>query len=149
MSLYFDLCLCEILINDYAREQTKIFKCSSKSYLEEPVTTLIDYYIAQTFLKNCYGNLELLAQSIHKLLKYDCERAHKFKIAYFNSKFLNMFRVCDPNLNVNDLLNDPQKVNSNCTQMHNGFINKKYCAWFEVVCKYPTTCLKLQNWIDT
>ena len=34
------------LIYDYSREQSKIFKCSSKSYLEEPVTSLIDYYIA-------------------------------------------------------------------------------------------------------
>ena len=90
----------------------------------------------------------MLAQSIHKLLKYDCERAHTFKIAYFNSKYLNMFRACDPDSNVNDLLNDSRFNNCTHSGSLNGFINKKYCTWFEIVCKYPTTCLKTMNWVD-
>ena len=144
LKLYF-------LLHDYGREQGKIFKCSSRSSQEEPVSTLIDYYIAQTFLKNCDGNLEMLANSIYKLIKYDCERAHKFKLAYFNSKYLNLFRACDPNLTINDLLNSG-KFN-NCSNVvinssQKGFLNKKYCAWFQVVCKYPSTCLRSLSWTD-
>jgi hypothetical protein len=48
---------------DYVKEQPKIFKCYSKHNKEQLVTTLLDYYIAQTFLKDCNGNLELLANS--------------------------------------------------------------------------------------
>ena len=128
------------LMYDYVKEQPFIFKCSSKLYMEEPVTKLIDYYISQTFLKNCYGNLELLANSIYRLFKYDCQRSHTFKLAYFNSKFLNQFRACNPNLTVNDL--ELSGKFSNCTHNLNGFVNKKFCHWFEIVCKYPTTCLK-------
>lgn len=129
------------LMLDYDREQSQIFKCSSKLYLEEPVTKLIDYYISQTFLKSCYGNLELLAKSIYKLLKYDCERANKLKIAYFNSKYLNLFRTCNPNLTINDLINMGSFKNCTKTNDLHGFVNKKFCQWFEVVCKFPSTCL--------
>ena len=128
----------------------KIFKCSSRSSSEEPVSTLVDYYISQSFLKNCDGNFEMLANSIYKLSKYDCDRAYKFKIAYYNSKYLNFFRACDPLgvLTVNDLINTGNF--NNCTNLNSlsGSTNKKHCAWFEVVCKYPTTCLKSMNWVN-
>ena len=47
----------------YRRE---IFKCSSGH--EETVANLVDYYIAQTFLKGCDGNLEMLAHGIYKFV---------------------------------------------------------------------------------
>ncbi len=47
----------------YKRE---IFKCSYGH--EETVSNLIDYYIAQTFLKSCDGNLEMLAYGIYKFV---------------------------------------------------------------------------------
>lgn len=126
----------------------KIFKCSSRSSSEEPVSTLVDYYIAQSFLKDCDGNVEMLAYSIYKLSKYDCHRAFRFKLAYFNSKYLNLFRTCDPDLTVNDLVNSGDF--NNCTNLNSlsGAINKKYCSWFEIVCRYPLTCLKSMNWIN-
>ncbi len=137
------------LMYDYVKEQPYIFKCSSKLNMEEPVTKLIDYYISQTFLKNCYGNLELLANSFYRLYKYDCERAHTFKLAYFNSKFLNMFRACSPHRTVNDL--EINSTSINCTNINNlnRFVSKKYCNWFEIVCKYPTICLKSLKWSDS
>ena len=112
------------------------------------MTGLIDYYIAQTFIKSCDGNLELLANSIFRLIKYDCERASRFKLAYYNSKYLNMFRTCDPELTVNDLVSSGRFAN--CTNLGNlnGTANRKYCSWFEAVCKYPYTCLRSMNWID-
>ena len=58
---------------------------AKRSSSEEPVSTLVDYYISQSFLKDCEGNVEMLAYSIYKLSKYDCDRAYKFKLAYFNS----------------------------------------------------------------
>jgi hypothetical protein len=130
------------LLFDYVKEQSKIFKCSSKLNQEEPVTTLLDYYIAQTMLKSCFGNIELLARSVHKLLRYDCERVHQFKIAYAYSKYLNMFRVCNSSMTVNDLANSGKF--DNCTNTHylNSTVNKKYCTWFELVCKFPASCIE-------
>lgn len=52
------------LIHDFAKNQQTIFKCSSG--YEETVSILVDYYIAQTLLKNCDGNLEMLAHGIYK-----------------------------------------------------------------------------------
>lgn len=116
-----------------------VLRCSSERNDDTLASTLIDFYISQTFMKSCLGNLELLAMSIRRLLKFDCERAHKFKIAYFTSKYLNLFRTCDPYLTVSDLMMN-QSI-SQCTNRElNGTINRKYCSWFEVVCKYPTKC---------
>jgi hypothetical protein len=149
---YFNICnklglKLHFLLHDYAQQQAKIFKCSSYSNQEEPVGRLIDYYIAQTFWKNCDGNLEMLANSIYRLLKHDCERAHKFKIAYYNSRYLNLFRACDPDLTVNDLLNSGRFANCTNHVSLNGFLNKKFCSWFQIVCKYPTNCLKSMGWL--
>ena len=90
----------------------------------------------------------MLAYSIYKLSKYDCDRAYKFKLAYFNSKYLNLFRACDPNLTANDLMNSGNF--NNCTNLNalSGTVNKKYCSWFEIVCKYPLTCLKTISWVN-
>ena len=73
-------------------------------------------------------------------MQYDCSRAYQFKLAYFNSKYLNLFRACDPDLNVNDLLNSGNF--SRCTTAE----KKNDCAWYEIVCKYPEICLKSMNW---
>ena len=136
-----------LLLHEYPNQKYKILKCHSKLNLEETVTTLVDYYISQSFLKDCYGNFELLAKSIYKVMKYDCERATTFKVVYYNSRYLNFFRTCDPDLTLKDLVENP-KI-SNCTNSHiNGVIAKKYCAWFEAVCKYPAICLKSMNWTD-
>jgi hypothetical protein len=114
-------------------------KCTAERNDETLISTLVDYYISQMFMKNCYGNLELLAMSIRRLIKFDCERAHKFKIAYFTSKYLNMFRTCDPYLTVSDLMLNSSL--SKCTNKElNGTVNRKYCSWFELVCKYPMKC---------
>lgn len=114
-----------------------LLRCSSERNDDTLASTLIDFYISQTFMKSCLGNLELLAISIRRLLKFDCERAHKFKIAYFTSKYLNMFRTCDPYLTVSDLMTNE----SMCSNKElNGTINRKYCSWFEIVCKYPAKC---------
>lgn len=102
-------------------------------------STLVDFYISQSFMKGCLGNLELLAVSIRRLLKYDCERAHKFKIAYLTSKYLNMFRTCDPNLTVGELMLN-ESVSKCSNKALNGTINRKYCSWYELVCKYPDKC---------
>lgn len=118
-----------------------MFKCNSARNDETLASTLIDFYISQSFMKSCLGNLELLAMSIRRILKFDCERAHKFKIAYFTSKYLNMFRTCDPYLTVSDLMTDSSIT---CTNKElNGTINRKYCSWYEIVCKYPSRCLTL------
>jgi hypothetical protein len=125
----------------YGEKEARSVKCSSEKNEEALVALLLDFYISQTFMKNCYGNLEMLARSIRKLLKHDCERAHSFKTAYFNSKYLNLFRTCDPNLSVYDLTQN--RPVSKCTNKFlNGTINKKYCAWYEIVCKQPNKCLK-------
>ena len=126
------------LIYEFAKNQRHIFKCSSGE--EEPVSNLIDYYISQTFHKSCDGNLEMLSYAIYRLLNYDCSRAYAFKLAYFNSKYLNLFRTCDPDLNVNDLLNSGRF--KNCS----GSASSKNCAWYEITCKYPEICLKSMNW---
>jgi hypothetical protein len=136
-----------LLMFDYPNQKYKILKCNSKLNQEDTITTLVDYYIAQSFLKDCTGNLELIAKSVYKLMKYDCERTHTFKVVYFNSKYLNQFRACDANLTVKDLVDDPKISNCSNGQI-NGLLNKKYCSWFEVVCKYPTTCLKSLGWIE-
>lgn len=138
-----------LLIYQYPEEKHKILRCNTRYNQEDSITNLIDYYISQSFLKNCLGNIELLAKGIYKLLKYDCERANDFKLAYFNSKYLNLFRACDPSLTVNDLMmNSSQFTNCENSQVY-GFLNKKYCSWFEIVCKYPTICLKSMNWTNT
>lgn len=132
------------LMYQYPEKGTATGKCNLGKNDESLVTILIDFYISQTFMKNCYGNVELLAISIRKLLKYDCERAHSFKIAYFTSKYINLFRTCDPYLTVNDLIYDDSV--SKCTNTFlNGTINKKYCSWFEIVCKHPSKCFKITN----
>jgi hypothetical protein len=136
-----------LLLYDYPNQKYKILKCHSKLNQEDAITTLVDYYISQSFLKDCYGNLEMLAKGIYRMLKYDCERAHTFKVVYYNSKYLNFFRTCDPDLIIKDIVDNP-KLN-NCSNGNlNGTINKKYCSWFEAVCKYPITCLKSMNWSD-
>ena len=138
-----------LLMHQYPEEKNKILRCNTRFNQEDSITNLIDYYISQSFMKNCMGNLELMAKSIYKLLKYDCERSNTFRLAYFNSKYLNMFRACDPYLTVNDLmLNSSQFTNCSNTSHLNGFISKKYCAWFELVCKYPIQCLKSMNWTN-
>ena len=147
------------LMHDYEREQARIFKCSSRLHSEEHVSALVDYYISRTFLKSCYGNLELIAHSIHRLLKFDCERAVKLKVAYYNSKYMNMFRTCDPELNVNDLLESGRF--NNCSSTPTGSTaggssslrthiasQRKMCAWFDIVCKHPFACVRSMNWTD-
>jgi hypothetical protein len=129
------------LIYEFAKNQKNIFKCSSSQ--EEPISNLIDYYIAQNFLKNCNGNLEMLANGIYKLLNYDCSRVYKFTIAYFNSNYLNLFRTCDPNLTVNDLINSGRF--NNCSSKSLVF-KKNDCSWYDIVCKYPEICLKSMKW---
>ena len=54
------------LIHDFTKNQQTIFKCSSG--YEETVSNLVDYYIAQTLMKNCDGNLEMLAHGIYKYI---------------------------------------------------------------------------------
>lgn len=137
-----------LLMYQYPEEKHRILRCNTRFNQEDSITNLIDYYISQSFLKSCSGNIELLAKSIYKLLRYDCERANTFKLAYFNSKYLNLFRACNPNLTANDLMMNGTQF-TNCTNSHlNGFLNKKYCTWFEIVCKYPTQCLKSLSWTN-
>lgn len=118
---------------------SSLLRCTSERNEDTLASTLIDFYISQTFMKSCLGNLELLAMSIRRLLKFDCERAHKFKIAYYTSKYLNMFRTCDPYLTIGDLMMN-ESVRQCTNKELNGTINKKYCSWFELVCKYPAKC---------
>ena len=89
----------------------------------------------------------MIADSIYRLGKYDCDRAYKYKLAYFTSKYLNLFRTCDSELNVNDLVNSGNF--SNCTTGNlSSSLSKKYCTWFEIVCKYPIKCLKSMSWVN-
>ena len=130
------------LLHEFQTNEKNIFKCSHG--YEDTVSDLVDFYIAQTFLKNCEGNLEMLAHGIYKLLKYDCSRAYRYKIAYFNSQYLNLFRACDPDRTVNDLLNSGN-FNESCKAPASA--KKIDCAWYEIVCKYPETCLKSMKWL--
>lgn len=130
------------LMHEYQRHERSIFKCSHG--YEETVTDLVDFYIAQTFLKSCEGNLEMIAHGIYKLLKFDCSRAYRYKTAYFNSHYLNLFRACDPELTVNDLLRSGNFTESCKTPTTSKNVD---CAWYEIVCKYPETCLKSMKWL--
>ncbi len=71
------------LIHEYPMHyRREIFKCSSGH--EETVSNLIDYYIAQIFLKGCDGNLEMLAHGIYKFVIL-------FKNYCFKGKFKRFF----------------------------------------------------------
>lgn len=56
------------LLHEFARHRRQIFKCSTGH--EETVSNLVDYYIAQTFIKSCDGNLEMIAHGIHKFVEF-------------------------------------------------------------------------------
>lgn len=138
-----------LVMYKYPEKKYKILRCNTRFNQEDSVTHLVDFYVAQSFLKNCMGNVELIAKSIYKLIKYDCERASTFRLAYFNSKFINMFRTCSLNLTANDLMLESSKFTncSNTTQL-NSILSKKYCSWFEIVCKYPIQCIKSMKWSE-
>ena len=132
---------------DYISTNGKLNVCKMLSINQDEVmSSLIDYYIAQAFIKSCYGNLELIARGIYKMIKYDCDHAFTMKSTYFSSKYLNFFRACDAYSNLNDLIMN--KLETNCSNSVNNYRNKKHCVWYEAVCKYPIKCLKSMNWTD-
>jgi hypothetical protein len=135
------------LLFDYVSSNGKLNVCKMVSTSQdEIISSLIDVYIAQTFIKTCYGNLEMISRGFYKLLKFDCERAYTMRLTYFTSKYLNLFRTCDPYSNLNDLIMN--KLENNCSSALHNLRNKKHCIWYEAVCKYPIKCLKTMNWTD-
>lgn len=143
------------LLHDYINLNGKLNVCKMVSiHQDELLSSLFDYYMAQTFMKNCYGNLEMVSRGIYKLLKFDCQRAYTMKLTYYNSKYLNFIRTCDENTNLNDLIIHKLDTNtthnsSNCTNIMHNFRNKRHCLWYEAICKHPVQCLKSLNWTDT
>jgi hypothetical protein len=133
---------------DYINSNGKLNVCKMLSISQdEIISQLIDYYIAQSFIKSCYGNLEMISRGIHKMLKYDCDHAYTMKSTYFSSKYLNLFRTCDAYSNVNEMIMN--KLETNCSSAILNYRNKKNCVWYEAVCKYPLKCLKSMNWTET
>lgn len=121
--------------------------CKTVSNNQEEITSiLLDYYIAQSLIKNCAGNLEMIARGLNKILKYDCNRAYSMKIAYFSSKYLNLIRTCTSDLNVNELMGS---LPTDCSNNMKYFRNTRLCIWYEAICRHPITCLMSKNWIDT
>ncbi len=114
---------------------------------------LVDYYIAHSLLNDCYGNLELIVRGIFNIIKQDCQnlsininRNSQRQITYYNSKYLNFFRTCKYNTNINDLL-----TTINCTS-NNGHMqstktyrSSQLCKWHST-CKHSLECLKALNW---
>ncbi len=116
---------------------------------------LVDYYIAQSLLNDCFGNLELIVRGIFNIIRHDCRnlninsnRNNQRQITYFNSKYLNFFRTCKHSTNINDLL-----TTMNCTQTDGSspksYRNSQLCKWHQAVCKHSLVCLKTLNWTKT
>ena len=135
------------ILFDYINMNGKLNVCKMLSISQdEIISQLLDYYVAQTFLKSCYGNLEMVARGINKLIKFDCDHAYTMKSTYFSSKYLNLFRTCDAYSNVNEMVMN--KLDTNCTNSTHNYRNKRHCVWYEAVCKYPIKCLKSLNWTE-